>query len=293
MGAGEQAVSTDAVRAELTRILESPHFDASERNRQFLAYVVEEALAGRTDRIKAYTIATEVFGRDPEFRPAARLRSSASRPAACGVRSSATTSPTAGRATSASTFRAAATRRSSARRPVALPHSLAGSPRVLVTAFEEEGDQSSFPTFTRGFTRSLIIALTRFTGLRVFGAETALRHPADIDPERRPTGACRRLPGHRPDLAPAGRLRGGHPARRGGERPGRLGRDLRARVCSHPRSSRCATRWRTGSRGRWRQPYGAIQSDRARDADGPAPETLGSYAAVLLFYAYWRTFDRR
>ena len=40
------------------------------------------------------------------------------------------------------------------------------------------------------------------------------------------------------------------------------------------------------------QPYGAIQADRARDADGKAPEMLGSYAAVLLFYAYWRTFDR-
>ena len=40
------------------------------------------------------------------------------------------------------------------------------------------------------------------------------------------------------------------------------------------------------------QPYGAIQTDRARDAEGAAPEALGSYAAVLLFYAYWRTFDR-
>ena len=39
------------------------------------------------------------------------------------------------------------------------------------------------------------------------------------------------------------------------------------------------------------QPYGAIQSDRARDADGQAPESLGIYEAVLLFYAYWRTFD--
>ena len=65
----EQAVSTEAVRAELGRILESPHFDASERNRGFLTYVVEEALAGRTDRIKAYTIATEVFGRDAKFDP--------------------------------------------------------------------------------------------------------------------------------------------------------------------------------------------------------------------------------
>ena len=54
---------------------------------------------------------------------------------------------------------------------------------MLVTAFEEEGDQSAFPSFTRGFTRSLIIALTRFTGLRVFGAETAVRHPADVDPQ--------------------------------------------------------------------------------------------------------------
>ena len=92
----------------------------------------------------------------------------------------------AGRALSASTFRAVATRRSSSAPGPRRSASLAGSPRVLVTAFEEEGDQSSFPTFTRGFTRSLIIALTRFTGLRVFGTETALRHPEDIDPECRP-----------------------------------------------------------------------------------------------------------
>ena len=65
----EQAVSTDAVRAELKRILASAHFDASDRNRSFLSYVVEEALEGRTDRIKAYIIATEVFGRDPTFDP--------------------------------------------------------------------------------------------------------------------------------------------------------------------------------------------------------------------------------
>jgi len=85
----EQAVSTAAVRAELSRILASPRFDASERNRGFLAYVVEEALAGRTGRIKAYAIATEVFGRDPKFDP--QLDSIVrSRPAGSGARSSAT-----------------------------------------------------------------------------------------------------------------------------------------------------------------------------------------------------------
>ena len=65
----EKDFSTEAVRAELGRILKSPQFDASERNRGFLTFVVEEALGGRADRIKAYTIATEVFGRELSFDP--------------------------------------------------------------------------------------------------------------------------------------------------------------------------------------------------------------------------------
>lgn len=59
----------DQVRAELNRVLSSAHFDASERNRRFIGYVVEETLMGRGDRIKAYTIATVVFGRDDSFDP--------------------------------------------------------------------------------------------------------------------------------------------------------------------------------------------------------------------------------
>lgn len=38
-----------------------------ERLRRFLSYVVEQALAGHADRIKAYSIAVEVFGRDVNF----------------------------------------------------------------------------------------------------------------------------------------------------------------------------------------------------------------------------------
>ncbi|MCK0198728.1 hypothetical protein MWN34_17660 [Ancylobacter sp. 6x-1] len=57
------------VRDELRRINSSPAFDASERNRRFLRYVVEETLAGRGDRIKAYVIATSVFGRGMDFNP--------------------------------------------------------------------------------------------------------------------------------------------------------------------------------------------------------------------------------
>ena len=57
------------VREQLRRILESDGFIASARNRHFLEYVVEETLAGRADRIKAYSVATAVFGRGPDFNP--------------------------------------------------------------------------------------------------------------------------------------------------------------------------------------------------------------------------------
>jgi len=59
--------STDDVRAELDRLLSSEHFQASERRRAFLRYIVEETLAGRADRLKGYTIAVAIFGRDETF----------------------------------------------------------------------------------------------------------------------------------------------------------------------------------------------------------------------------------
>src|ERR1700754_4413115 len=64
-----ESPSPEEVRAELRRVLESPQFDCSERNRRFLEYVVEEALSGRAGRIKGYSIATTVFGRDVSFDP--------------------------------------------------------------------------------------------------------------------------------------------------------------------------------------------------------------------------------
>ena len=63
------SLGPDAIRAALERVLASADFDASERNRSFLRHVVEETLAGRAERIKAYNIATTVFGRDDRFDP--------------------------------------------------------------------------------------------------------------------------------------------------------------------------------------------------------------------------------
>ncbi|WP_210483611.1 adenylate cyclase [Microvirga antarctica] len=55
------------IEAQLARIDASPDFKVPERARQFLRYVITEALEGRADRLKAYSIATEVFGRDASF----------------------------------------------------------------------------------------------------------------------------------------------------------------------------------------------------------------------------------
>ncbi|WP_353646543.1 hypothetical protein [Mesorhizobium sp. WSM2239] len=56
-------------RAQLHRILNSAEFEATDREHRFLSHVVEETLSGRGGRIKAYSIAVEVFGRDASFDP--------------------------------------------------------------------------------------------------------------------------------------------------------------------------------------------------------------------------------
>ncbi len=55
------------IRAQLDRIQANPEFDVPARTGRFLAYVVDEVVAGRGDRIKGYSIAVEVFGRDSSF----------------------------------------------------------------------------------------------------------------------------------------------------------------------------------------------------------------------------------
>jgi adenylate cyclase len=83
-------ITEGEIRAALGCVLASRDFDVPERVGRFLSFVIEEALAGRAERIKAYVIAVEVFGRradidvmnDPVVRiEAARLRREALLPA--------------------------------------------------------------------------------------------------------------------------------------------------------------------------------------------------------------------
>jgi len=55
------------VLQQLQRILESPEFDATPAQRAFLDYVIKRTVEGKADEIKAYTVATDVFGRGKDF----------------------------------------------------------------------------------------------------------------------------------------------------------------------------------------------------------------------------------
>jgi TolB-like protein len=61
--------SAAEVRAHLEALLHNEALAISDRNRRFLAYIVEETLAGRGDRIKAYNVALTAFERTDDFDP--------------------------------------------------------------------------------------------------------------------------------------------------------------------------------------------------------------------------------
>jgi len=65
----DSAPIEEEVRLELQKMLASKDFDSSSRNRRFLTFVVEETLASRDDRIKAYNVALAVFDRSSDFDP--------------------------------------------------------------------------------------------------------------------------------------------------------------------------------------------------------------------------------
>jgi len=58
-----------AIRGELQRILASRTFRAAQGQKKFLAYTVEELLAGHAHRLKEYVIATDALGRKESFDP--------------------------------------------------------------------------------------------------------------------------------------------------------------------------------------------------------------------------------
>jgi hypothetical protein len=63
----DDAPTAEEMRSELRRVIDSPDFPATPRNRAFLEYIVTRELAGEGESISAYAVATAVFGRSELF----------------------------------------------------------------------------------------------------------------------------------------------------------------------------------------------------------------------------------
>lgn len=174
--------SSAEIRAELRRVMDSVEFDASERNRRFLAYVVEEALAGRSERIKAYSIATIVFGRNASFDPqldpvvrmeARRLRRSLERFYLTDGKKSAVriTLPKGAYVPEFEDALAQNCSLSGADQPSTSgnPSKAGHTPIIRIAPFEVEGDQTAFLNYSHGFMHQLMIGLSRHPDLSVLG----------------------------------------------------------------------------------------------------------------------------
>src|SRR5262249_24378093 len=129
---------------------------------RFLEYVIEETLAGRAARLKAYNIATTVFGRpdsfDPQLDPVVRMEAGRLRRALerfyllDGAAGSLRIAMPKGE--DIPEFRQA---RSDG--PEAGEATTIGSPSIFVAPFEAIGDPSVLRNLNLGLTRQVIIAL--------------------------------------------------------------------------------------------------------------------------------------
>ena len=67
--AADNKPTPEAIRDQLERILQSAEFRASDKQRKFLSFVVDETLEGRASQLKGYTVAVAVYGRSESFDP--------------------------------------------------------------------------------------------------------------------------------------------------------------------------------------------------------------------------------
>ena len=186
----------DKIRSELQRILSSRHFDASERNRRFLQYVVEETLLGRGERIKAYNVATLVFGRDDSFDPqldpvvrmeARRLRRSLERFYLVdgGMAGLQIAMPKGGYVPK---FHGAPQPSDPTGVAATLPPPRFRGPSIRIVPFEIEDDCPGRARYADGFARQIAVGLSHFPEFSVFlsgsaGAPWTAREQPEGTPE--------------------------------------------------------------------------------------------------------------
>jgi adenylate cyclase len=182
------------IREQLGRVLASPEFHATDKMRDFLRYIVEEKLAGRSHRLKGYTIAVNVFGRSEDFDatndPIVRIQAGRLRRAleryylVGGVSDPILIDIPKGRYIPRFTIRSAPEggKRGSVERPTHLTAEPAQGPSLAVLPFENLTDDLEQLALTTGLTEELITELTRFQDISVIPCQPE-RRPSDLPSE--------------------------------------------------------------------------------------------------------------
>lgn len=67
VGASDDGVAQSRILAELEAIFQAPEFERAPVMRRLLAFLVRTTLAGHGDELKAYAVAVDGLGRDPDF----------------------------------------------------------------------------------------------------------------------------------------------------------------------------------------------------------------------------------
>jgi TolB-like protein/Tfp pilus assembly protein PilF len=178
-------LSHDAIRAQLDHILGHREFQATDRMRDFLQFVVEETLAGRSHRLKGYTIATNVFGRGNDFDaaqdPIVRIQAGRLRRAleryylVGGVRDPVFIDIPKGGYIPRFTAQTAAPdrRRANGPGPSGLEPGTDGRPSVAVLPFENLTGDAEQLFFGVGLAEDLVTEMTRFQDLVVIPCRPA------------------------------------------------------------------------------------------------------------------------
>ncbi|MGA9411158.1 MAG: hypothetical protein WBV78_12035 [Roseobacter sp.] len=282
-------------RDQMERMLKSKAFQISSRNQAFFRYIVEQTLAGNEDRIKAYSIAIEVFGRgdtfDPQVDPVVRIEAKRIRRAIeLYFLTDGKNDPIRiyiPKGGYVPVFEASETSDLPIAEEIQTP---VHPPSVFVVPFEVDGDHENHANFARGFTRQVVISLTRFSDLFVYGPETtaAMEAPsarqeflasAEIDfvVKGGLTIESNRLLVEALMIdAKTKRVVWGHT----------FERDLQPDQVMEVRNEVADSITRTLG-----QPYGVIFSKKALEIEGRPPKALTSYQCVIRFYQYWRHFD--
>jgi len=198
--AEDNKFSLEIIRGQLDRILRSPHFKGSSKQRAFLSFVVGETLAGRTSQIKGYTIAVAVYGRnegfDPQTDPVVRLEAGRLRRALANYYQSAGQDDPLrieiAKGGYVPSFEANAPRSAAATSPTA-EHRVNGQnagPSIAVMPLSNLTGDAGQDYFVDGLTEELTSELARYQEFRVIASQSTLRYKGEkVDPKE----ICREL----------------------------------------------------------------------------------------------------